>query len=214
MALKSVSEELLLEWDRWSQQSTKYKPGECEYKWDTFRGGVTIGTLYYFARLDSASVHICNKFPIYPNASALPSLNSNNFSFITMTTKQKTKSTFQSISAEALGEYGTEDHYEKLYSTVYYTIRELQGLSVKRSLGDDFSWDELKSRFEDVFGKIEERRFSLEQLLEYAARKFGKTLEQLMADNDKSWKRRREWKEKAKAAQAYQAYQELNDTEF
>jgi hypothetical protein len=49
-ALKTVSEELLPVWESWSQQSQKYKPGECEYKWGTFiPGAVTIGTLYYFA---------------------------------------------------------------------------------------------------------------------------------------------------------------------
>lgn len=55
MALKSVSEELLSAWDEWSRQSAKYKPGECDYKWQSFREkGVTLGTLYYFARLDLA----------------------------------------------------------------------------------------------------------------------------------------------------------------
>ncbi|HAA26700.1 MAG TPA: hypothetical protein DCE56_02235, partial [Cyanobacteria bacterium UBA8553] len=39
-----------------SQQSQKYKPGECQYKWGTFiPGTVTIGTLYYFASLKSNS---------------------------------------------------------------------------------------------------------------------------------------------------------------
>jgi hypothetical protein len=94
---------------------------------------------------------------------------------------------------------------------VYYTIRELQGLSAKRSLGESFSWDELKVRFELVFGKVEERRFSLEQLLEYALRKFGKSLEQLLEINDKSWERRREWKAKA----AHQSMNDIaDDTEF
>lgn len=52
MALKSVSPNLLNAWDNWSQQSIKYKPGECEYKWNSFRGyGISIGTLYYLAKL-------------------------------------------------------------------------------------------------------------------------------------------------------------------
>ena len=55
-ALKTVSEELLPVWESWSQQSQKYKPGECQYKWGTFiPGTVTIGTLYYFASLKSNS---------------------------------------------------------------------------------------------------------------------------------------------------------------
>lgn len=52
MALKSVSPNLLSAWDRWSQLSLKYQPGECQYKWDSFRQiGITVGTLYYFARI-------------------------------------------------------------------------------------------------------------------------------------------------------------------
>ncbi len=50
MALKNVSPNLLCAWDTWSQQSSKYKPGECEFKWKSFtKSGQTIGTLYYLA---------------------------------------------------------------------------------------------------------------------------------------------------------------------
>lgn len=50
MALKGVSPNLLGAWDSWSQQSSKYRPGECESKWNSFtKSGQTIGTLYYFA---------------------------------------------------------------------------------------------------------------------------------------------------------------------
>lgn len=52
MALKSVSLDLLPFWDRWSQQSEKWKPGECEFKWYSFGEihSITIGTLYWLAR--------------------------------------------------------------------------------------------------------------------------------------------------------------------
>ncbi len=53
MALKSISPCLLPAWDSWSQLSSKYKQGECQYKWDSFRQiRTTIGTLYYFANLN------------------------------------------------------------------------------------------------------------------------------------------------------------------
>ncbi len=54
MALHSVDDSLLNEWDKWSQQSSKYKPGECEKKWKSFspNGGVTLGTLAHMAKLD------------------------------------------------------------------------------------------------------------------------------------------------------------------
>ena len=53
MALHSVSDCLLSEWDNWSQQSPKYKPGCCEKKWKSFKGqGVEMGTLAHMAKQD------------------------------------------------------------------------------------------------------------------------------------------------------------------
>ena len=39
MALKAIDEGLLSDWDAWSSQSSKYKPGECSNKWKTFKVG-------------------------------------------------------------------------------------------------------------------------------------------------------------------------------
>lgn len=52
IALKSVSPDLLHFWDSWSQQSSKWKPGECAYKWDSFGEihSISIGTLYWLAK--------------------------------------------------------------------------------------------------------------------------------------------------------------------
>jgi len=54
MALQSVSDLLLTNWDNWSRQSSKYKPGECEKKWKSFKreGKVAIGTLAHMAKQD------------------------------------------------------------------------------------------------------------------------------------------------------------------
>jgi hypothetical protein len=53
MALHSVNDSLLTEWDNWSRQSLKYKPGDCEKKWKSFkRQGVAIGSLGHMAKLD------------------------------------------------------------------------------------------------------------------------------------------------------------------
>ena len=54
MALHSIDEELLSEWDKWSSQSAKYKPGECAKKWRSFStgGGVTLGSLAHMAKQD------------------------------------------------------------------------------------------------------------------------------------------------------------------
>ncbi|MBD0362312.1 MAG: DUF3987 domain-containing protein, partial [Coleofasciculus sp. C3-bin4] len=53
MALHSVDDSLLNEWDGWSRQSSKYKPAGCEKKWKSFkRLGVAIGTLAHMAKED------------------------------------------------------------------------------------------------------------------------------------------------------------------
>lgn len=50
-ALKSASENLLSEWEQWSRTSSKYKAGECAYKWKSFRPVVGVRTLYYYASI-------------------------------------------------------------------------------------------------------------------------------------------------------------------
>jgi CRISPR-associated protein Cmr3 len=53
MALHSVGDSLLSEWDNWSRQSCKYTPGCCEKKWKSFkRQGVAMGTLAHKAKQD------------------------------------------------------------------------------------------------------------------------------------------------------------------
>lgn len=54
MALHSVSDNLLDEWIRWSQQSSKFKSGECERLWKGFNSnkGIGIGTLGHYAKED------------------------------------------------------------------------------------------------------------------------------------------------------------------
>lgn len=53
MALKSVSDSLLPDWDNWSKRSAKYAEGVCAGKWRSFNGhGVGLGTLIHFAKQD------------------------------------------------------------------------------------------------------------------------------------------------------------------
>ena len=54
MALHSVSDNLLSDWENWSRQSSKYKPGDCERKWRSFKpgGGIGIGSLAQWAKTD------------------------------------------------------------------------------------------------------------------------------------------------------------------
>jgi Primase C terminal 2 (PriCT-2) len=53
MALKNISDDLLVEWDEWSRCSEKYAEGVCAKKWVTFkRSGIGIGSLIHWAKED------------------------------------------------------------------------------------------------------------------------------------------------------------------
>ena len=67
---------------------------------------------------------------------------------------------------------------------------------MERSNGDDFSWEDFKSKFAEVFGTPDNRKFTIDQLLDYAHRKFGMTQEDLIEANKRSWERRRAWEER------------------
>lgn len=116
-----------------------------------------------------------------------------------MAARKSSTSNFQRIDDSVLGEYAVSNYSERLYSKVYYSIRSLCGLLAKRSF-QDFNWDAFKERFVSDFGKVEEQRYSLEQLLEFANRKFGKTLEDLVVLNQLSWQRRREYAARVNAS--------------
>jgi hypothetical protein len=116
-----------------------------------------------------------------------------------MASRKSSTSSFQAIDDSVLGEYTVSDYSERLYSKVYYSIRSLCGLLAKRNF-QDFNWDTFKERFATDFGKVEEQRYSLEQLLEFANRKFGKTKEDLVVLNELSWQRRREYAQKVNAS--------------
>ena len=114
-----------------------------------------------------------------------------------MPTKQKSAApSFQAIDGSILGEYAIVDYQVRVYSKVYYAIRELSGLVAKRSLKELFDWNDFKERFSNDFGKVQEKRYSLEQLLEYASRKFGKSLADLIVQNQISWQRRQQYAER------------------
>lgn len=113
-----------------------------------------------------------------------------------MAKQKSTIASLEPIDSLILGEYAVADYSERVYSKVYYAIRELSGLIAKRSLKEAFDWNDFKERFSHDFGNIQEKRFSLQQLLEYASRKFGKTLEDLILQNQISWQRRQEYAER------------------
>lgn len=116
-----------------------------------------------------------------------------------MASRKSSTPAFQPIDDSILDEYAVNDYSERVYSKVYYSIRSLCGLIAKRHLKDVFDWNEFKEQFANDFGKVEEKRYSLEQLLEYANRKLGKTLDDLIVQNQISWQRRQEYAERINA---------------
>lgn len=113
-----------------------------------------------------------------------------------MPSRKSSTPTLQPIDGSILGEYAVSNYSERVYSKVYYSIRSLCGLVAKRTLKKTFDWDEFKEQFTTDFGNVKEKRYTLEQLLEYANRKFGKSLEDLIVQNQISWQRRQEYAER------------------
>jgi hypothetical protein len=103
-------------------------------------------------------------------------------------TMPRKSSTQPTIDDSALGH--VPDLYERQWKKVYYGLRELLGVSLRRS-NENFNWEEFKQQFESVFGSWDERRYTLPQLEAYAQQKFGKSADDLVAFNQRSWQRRR-----------------------
>jgi hypothetical protein len=77
MALHSVDDSLLNEWDRWSSQSAKYKPGDCHQKWRSFStgGGVKLGTLVHMAKQDGWQSPFANYRKVFSLTQNEPKVN-------------------------------------------------------------------------------------------------------------------------------------------
>ena len=106
------------------------------------------------------------------------------------------KTTVNSVFDEALCNFAVSDHSERVYAQVYYAIRERQGMLSRKRNGEDFSWDDFKQKFTEAFGTPNNPTYTIEQLLDYALRKFNMTLQDLIDANKRSWERRRAWEEK------------------
>lgn len=103
----------------------------------------------------------------------------------------KTATALAAIPEESLGEFAVTDYTERLYKKVFYSIRDRQAFLSHQQLSGQFDWQAFKEKFAEVFGSPEDRKYGLEQLLEYAAKKFGMSQENLVEANKLSWQRRR-----------------------
>lgn len=87
------------------------------------------------------------------------------------------------------------DYSESIYPALYYALREVMGIKCQAAMRQQdkrFDWKAFNTKFTEVMGgtKVEERKYTLEQLIQYATTKTGKGVEDLLEINRKSWERR------------------------
>ncbi len=90
-----------------------------------------------------------------------------------------------------MGEFKVFPHAERQYASLYFGLRSLYGQAV-RLRDKEIDWSKFTPVFEQCFGSIEERRFSMEELSEFAWSYFHKTVEEVVEHNKKSLARRNE----------------------
>ncbi len=96
---------------------------------------------------------------------------------------------------EQFGEFAVADYSESIYPALYYALREVMGIKCQAAMRQQdkrFDWKAFNAKFTEVMGgtKVEERKYTLEQLIQYATTKTGKGVEDLLEINRKSWERR------------------------
>lgn len=90
-----------------------------------------------------------------------------------------------------MGEFAVLPHAERQYVSVYFGTREMYAQAVK--LRDkDIDWQAFNLKFEECFGSVDERKYSIEELTQFAWDYFHKTKEEVVEYNRKSLARRRE----------------------
>jgi len=103
---------------------------------------------------------------------------------------------------EQFGQYAVADYDDSIYPRLFHGIRQVLGLKAQYAVkqkGQAFNWQDFNKTFTEVMGdpKAEpsDRKYSLEQLIEYGRRKTGHSVEELLEINRKSWERRKKWEE-------------------
>ena len=109
-----------------------------------------------------------------------------------MATKS-TKIQLTVIDDSLMGEYQIDAFSERKYNAVFYSIKDIHYLESKLMLGEAFDKEAFKIQFELTFGKVEDKRYNLEQLLTFVKEKFNLGMEELLLHNKKSWQRREQW---------------------
>lgn len=90
-----------------------------------------------------------------------------------------------------MGEFEVAPAIDRKYVSLYFGLREMYGQAVK--LRDkNIDWQTFNSKFEECFGKVEEREYSIEELAQFTWDYFRKTIEEVVEYNKKSLARRNE----------------------
>jgi hypothetical protein len=102
---------------------------------------------------------------------------------------------------EQFGEFAVANYSESIYPALYYALREVMGLKCQTAMKQQnrtFDWKAFNQKYGEVMGSTEagERRFSIEQLIQYSIEKTGHNAESLLEINRKSWERRKNGKNK------------------
>jgi hypothetical protein len=103
---------------------------------------------------------------------------------------------------EQFGQYAVADYDDSIYARLYHGIRQVLGLKAQYAIkqkGQAFSWQDFNKTFTEVMGdpkaESKDRKYSLEQLIEYGRCKTGHSVEELLEINRKSFERRKKWQE-------------------
>lgn len=136
MALHSLGDDSLLQdWISWSAQSSKFKPGDCEHKWRSFKstGGITLGTLGQLAKKDgwqNNSNRSRQQPPAPPNGAPLAQLQNMNAAELLLLLRDGDSSyrynTFtQRIEVDGTAIEGAERFYLTLAQMGYKVSKEI-----------------------------------------------------------------------------------------
>lgn len=92
-----------------------------------------------------------------------------------------------------MGNFEVIPFNERQYISVYFGIREMYGQVCRKSSNSkEFDWEAFNAKFEECFGKVEQKKHSLDDLGEFAKEYFNKSLDEVVEYNRKSLIRRKQ----------------------
>lgn len=90
-----------------------------------------------------------------------------------------------------MGEFEVIPFSERQYISVFYGIKEMYGQVCKKS-DSEFDWEAFNEKFEECFGKVEQKEHSLNDLGDFAKEYFNKSISEVVEYNRNSLIRRKQ----------------------